>query len=265
MTNLEIRWVEAITLVLAVVALVLACWQAWEARRQTKSLLAIGDSLSTRYLGPFPEYLPALLKLFSAVKEELLICSTIPLHGVFAAPPQWLDMKQQIEQLLSPAEHPKKIVAVFTKEAARQEYLRGQFRNELEDWNNWRAIPKNRKQLQHFAERCRWGNSVDELTKEEFLQLFEVSSEEELRSTFRGATLYESDERHRLNIWIADGKAAVFAFPTMTPQFVNHAFWTSDKKLIDALVNTHLQWQQEADPAHLPPALESKERQKRRR
>jgi hypothetical protein len=250
MTSLEIRWAEAITLVLAVVALALACWQAWEARQQTKSLRTIGGSLSTRYLGPFPDYLPDLLKLFSGVKEELLICSTIPLHGVFTSPPDWFDMKQQIEQLLSSAEHPR-IVAVFTEETARQAYLRGQFHHELEDWDNWRAIPRNRKRLQHFAERYGWMKSIEELTKEDFLQLFEVSSQEELRSTFRGATLYESDERHRLNIWVADGKAAVFAFPTMTPQFVNHAFWTSDKKLIAALANTHLQWQQEA--MHLGP------------
>lgn len=244
-SNEAINLITIVSLVLTIVALGLAGWQTWAANRQTRHLLDIAGAVSTRYLGTYPGYLPQLVTLLGRVESELLLCSAIPVHGAFRAPDQWLKMKQQLERILHSPERPH-VTAVFADKFSRRDHLVGQFKAELADWDRWRCVPENVVRIKEFAERFGYSKSIESMSSDNFIDLIELSAQENIQSTFRGAKIFYSNSRHPLHIWIADRKAAIFAFPVIAPHFVVHAFWTSDDKLIAALVDTFLQRQQEA-------------------
>src|SRR4051794_10889322 len=88
-----VDWLSIVSLLLAIIALVFAVVQMAGARRQVQSLERQGqaltfvtDSLSTRYLGPFPDYLGGLVDLIDSAKRELIMLWGNPGPGFFTDP-----------------------------------------------------------------------------------------------------------------------------------------------------------------------------------
>ena len=210
------------------------------ARRQTDELSFISNALSTKYLGSFPEYLTQLNSLVENTKRDLLILSTIPSHGVFSDHEEWFKRKQALEDAL----HRKvKVNCVFANASKREEHRRNQFRDALANWSAWRSNPVNAARLQQIVDRFGDGGSIQELTSDQFLNLLETASIQELERTYKGAAIITQIHfRPPLYMWIADGKEAIFAFWTTRPNHAAQAFWTTDVRLIDALAKIHQEY-----------------------
>jgi len=248
-------WIDLAVAILALVASIVAIWLSTrqhrtsikEAREHKLNLVAVSEKLSSQYIGKFPDYLPELCKLVGSVKRELIMCSTIPIQGFFNAPDDWLELKYQLERLMR-RDYPPSVDAIFSDHSSRRKYLEEQFRRALFEWDTWRKEQQNAEKLRRFAQGQQLsGEALQNLKSDEFLRLMENCADSGVRDIGRGTSeVSESPYRHFLNIWVVDKNKAMFSFPVTRPEFVNHAFVTEDKHLIDALVTTHRQYKQEA-------------------
>ena len=259
--------IEFGALVLAIVALVFAGKQAIDAKRhtrtlnnqtkaltqvtdsldgQTKIINSISESLSTRYLGVFPEYLPHVQTLLTRVQDELLVACTIPIQGVFNSPRGWLAVRHELEHLLQSREKKVIVRAIFTDAVRRKAFLEDQFKDAISDWSNWSCEAPNRDKLEELIRKLPGGKTAIDFNGEKLVELIERYADEDIRTAYQGAEIYEIDRRYPFNIWIRDGREGIFAISTTTPSFVNHAFLTSDTRLIQAFVDMHREMQKQS-------------------
>lgn len=141
------RIIDAASFALVITALGLSIWQVLAARRQTKDLAVVTESLSTRYLGSFPTYVQELTSLLQRVERELLILSTLHSHGAFSDPDGWLSIKHAIEAALGPTRHVR-VSCVFGNAEQRRNLLNDQFKADLTDWPIWSRNPSVKSKLE---------------------------------------------------------------------------------------------------------------------
>jgi hypothetical protein len=92
-------------LLLTLVALSFAIYQAYQSREQSKkleghnaALAMITESLTTRYIGPFPEYMQEVITTLESAKKEITIVSTQPSPGYFSDPKMWIAFSQVLQR-----------------------------------------------------------------------------------------------------------------------------------------------------------------------
>src|SRR4051812_11661958 len=98
-----VDWLSFGSLLLAIIALGLAMIQLLDARRQAKGLERQGqaltfvtNSLSTRYIGPFPDWQRGLSDLIDSAKRELRVLSANPAPGYFTDPANFMSIRHAI-------------------------------------------------------------------------------------------------------------------------------------------------------------------------
>jgi hypothetical protein len=232
------RIIEAASFALVITALGLSIWQVLAARRQTKNLAVVTESLSTRYLGSFPNYLLELTSLLQRVDRELLILSTLHSHGAFSDPDGWLSIKHAIEGALGPARHVR-VSCVFGNAEQRRNLLNDQFKPDYSDWTTWSRNPSVRTKLEAFLHKLSVKAPLDALGPDAFVELNNEIARREMATTYRGADTVEVNDRLPIWMWVADGKEAILVIPKTSPAFDAQAFWTADGRLIGALKNIH--------------------------
>lgn len=70
--------------------------QSDQTRRLTSKAESIADSLSTRFVGDFPGYLPKVASLISEAKYSIRIMAMVPSHGEYTDPDGWFTIRQAI-------------------------------------------------------------------------------------------------------------------------------------------------------------------------
>lgn len=233
------NWLGHVSLWLAVLALVLACFQTWEARKQTKglksqsdALILITDSLSTRYLGPFPDYLTAVSELIKTARTELNIINGNPTPAYFSAPSIWLDYIQAIERKVRSG---VSVRLICTDESQRRQRLEQQFPSSQQEWDKWAA--DRHSEVAEFL-RFRYPEiKVAELDYRKFLDLLQSTQRDLLRESFKlnGVDVLEVNQIVPVQVWIADRARAVFSIQTLRPNELSHGLYTSDPRFVNAL------------------------------
>lgn len=243
-----------VSLVLAVIALALALWQtrlshrqmddarnmSKEMRSQTEKMIAIGNALSTRYLGSFPEFISEIANAISKVTRDLRIVCTIPTTAVYSNPDGWFVIKQALQRTLGPSSNVK-VSCVFADAKRQETFLKAQYSEAYSNWQFFRSMPSNASKIKEF--HFRYGNgNLENLTSQGFFNLFSIAATEELKTTFKGSQIVQIPFHLPLNIWIVDKKEAVFAILSTAPSFLAEAFWTTDSDLIGALLQLHTEY-----------------------
>jgi hypothetical protein len=252
-------WMTPVGLVATIVALMIALYQGWEARKQTiklkaitdksedlgKRLIEISQALSTRYLGGFPEYFMPVADLINKAEKEVIFMCTFPCNGVYSYPQGWIAIKHAVEEFLSPRRDTK-IHFVFSSRQVRSDYLRSQFKDADENWEEWSKTEANKHKLDDFVSRL---SDLDEphsasqasaLSKEGFFALLDKAALEDIaffRKLVRNGRGSVSEISHRPPIyaWLADRTEAVFSIPATTRMYEATAFTTIDTRLLSGL------------------------------
>ena len=226
-----------IGLALTVIALAASLFQWREANRQAQTLSLISDSLSTKYLGAFPDYLPQVSGLLAKATSEILIVSTTPVHGIYSRYDQWLAIRHALETALASTN--VKVKCIFSDAAHYSAMLDGQFRTAERDWENWRLDPNEKARIITLFRK--YGKEavkdVSGLEFRDFIETQKKSSEIELETTYKGAEILRIPHNLPLSMWIVDRKEAIFTAATTVPVYFAEAFWTADARLIAALLN----------------------------
>ena len=230
--------VEIITTILTIVALALAIVhlttlhrQAREAKTHTGALIDIQRSLSTRYIGQFPEYFSKILELVEGAKQEIVIFVDLAGYCSFTDPKTFFAYRQVIERKLK-RENVQVSLTCYTN-ARRTALFAEQFFRSGESWEQLKRSSEQafRAFLQaHYPKR-----DVNTLTQEDFVKLLESDEERFLNDTFAGASVNETDAHISLYFWLVDGISAIFTIPSMSEATLEHGFATTDQKLIGAL------------------------------
>lgn len=233
-------------LLLTLLALGIAVWQTKlavsqnrDASKQAERLTEIADALSTKYIGPFPEYVAEIAEVLALAKGIIRILCSVPMHGIYNNPEGWLKSKQAIEAFFTYTDSDREVRCVFATKREREMLQRNQYKGLAGDWANWASNPENRRRLSSLVSRVapKEPNAAD--TYEGFVDLLERAAERELRTTFERAVIREIEYTPPMFLWIADEKEAIFVLKTTYPSFRAEAFWTSDARLINSLITIH--------------------------
>jgi hypothetical protein len=225
------------SLVLAIVALIFATIQTIEARKQTKSisiqhsaLQEISGSLSTQFIGPFPDFLPMVNKLVTEAKKEIIIVNTIPTPGYFSAPRVWIDYRHAIEQKI----HEGVSVEIFCMNNNRRMMrMRKQFPDSAEHWKEWSK--EHSDDIKFFLKHTFPDQLFESLDHASFLNLLLEIQRRVLTDVYNGATVREIDQDVAVQMWIVDNTQALFVIQTLPPVGVGYGLITSDPLFVVAL------------------------------
>ena len=224
-------------------ALCIALWQSLEAKKQGNALKTIHESLTTRFLGAFViSFLNKLVGTLESVEESLVILVDTPAYADFSYHSEGLRIIQAIERAI---ENPRIRVTYITRaENGRRQVNRQQFKKE--EHEQWRNLPDSREKLVSLL-----GTNVDtsKLEYQEFEDALERHRLEILARFRRAASRSPNDNRDNrvriledvqpspINLWIVDGKRAIFALIGYSSGASEYGFETSDFRLIAALNN----------------------------
>jgi hypothetical protein len=217
-----------------------------------KTVEYINRSISTRYIDLFPNYMPEVTALISRAKRNISIMYVLPTPSIFSNYGYWFDYKRAIENALRP-NSTITVNVVFSNPEVQDEFLHAQFDNERTIWAETRSKDKFKENLRVFIERCgkrgMHDYDVDNISYDQFHELFRYSTEIAERDVFRGAKKYEIDFRPQVFSWVIDdGKEAIFAIPILRPIFTAYAFLTSDPEVTKAIVSLHQEHFRSAPP-----------------
>jgi hypothetical protein len=226
---------------LAVVALLLALIQLGQAHRQTKSLnrqgealLFVTSSLSTRYLGAFPEYLTHVARLVGNTTSELRVLVGNPLPAYFSSPARFLAYAQAIERVSLAGVSVRMICMDHRR---REERLRLQFPTSQAAWDAW--LPINRSKVEAFLRYRYPDEDVTSLSHIRLLELLSETQRELLHQLFvrRSIDVREVDHLVAVQLWLADNKEAIFSIQTSSRDAMSYGLFTSDPHFVNALTS----------------------------
>lgn len=225
-----------------VIGLLLAIYQVQQSRGQEKEISSIVDqstkqqelikdiagSISTKYVGTFPDNMEAINKLISSTKRSLLIVVDVPAYGHFSNPMAHNDYRHDIEHLVTPIGKTDVKIVCYT-EAARRRNMEKQFRI--------KTIEQIRQKESYKRFFDYWKTAKPQpSTKDEFYDLL-TSENNELLTRLRALNvpIHETTNDLPVFIWLSDEREAIFSFYNYgdTPREVS--FQTNDQKLINVL------------------------------
>jgi hypothetical protein len=241
-------WIEPTSLALAVAALIFATvhWRQASAHQrdleeQGKRLGSVADqltfvteSLSTRYVGPFPEYFSEVIALMEDAYETITILVGNPLPAYFTNPRVFDDYSDVIARKRQGG---VKVQMICMAEAQRRRRLALQFAaKDATEWASWKRA--NAEQLDTFLDTRFRDTDATSLDRGAFLDLLARNQRELIAEKFErvGVDVVEVDAFVPVQVWLADEKVVMFAIQNSAPATMSHGLFTSDHTFVAALI-----------------------------
>jgi hypothetical protein len=214
--------VEAISLALAIIALLVGVVHLREIKRTT-------ESLSTRFIGTFPHFLPSIVDLIQQAKTSVIVVCDYPGYGRVSDPDNGLAYRHALERQIQLGRR----VELTCMDRERRRRQAAELWNRM-NWDDWRA--ENRDKISTFV--AAHDNIAEPLTitRDEFLRILDEGDEQLLGQLFRKNAV-QLPVDIPLYFWIADERVAVFSVPTLAVTAFEYGFRTSDRALIQALLD----------------------------
>ena len=192
-------------------------------REMTRILKDLSQSVSTEYVGAFPEFVPKITELLGTAKKDVKIMCDIPAYGKYSNPEEY---RRYFSALVSlDAERVVVSLTVYT-EKKENEALAVQF-NE----------PFEKLQGQNLKEHeGRIGKKIQNI--EQLRKSLACENEKECkRFEYEYVTHFTRVEKHMpVYFWIIDGQVAIFSFAGLRRKPPAVAFKTVDRMLINTFL-----------------------------
>lgn len=212
--------------VIAPIATVIALSLSWW---QNKDLQDISNSVSTRFVGAFPENMRSINELIGGSKDVLIITDT-PSYGHFSNP---YEHNLYIKRLKEITEAEGKVRVLVYNDNIRMESIKDQFSSySLDEIKELKSYKKYIKYLERKKKRKIKHDKIEDF----FQHLFDEGSEiiHELRRS--GVEIKKTSEKQQIFIWIGDNsRQAVFSMLNYGPTNREVSFRTYDQKFIEIL------------------------------
>lgn len=261
--------VETIGLILAVLAFVVGIWHLREIRivlSEVKTVIrearvledqaqshasAIDEvkrSLSTRYIGQYPEYLSQIVALIKGAREQIVIFCDCPAYGRFSDPNGWLEYRQEIERKDRQRVH---ISITCLNKKSRSQFNREQFAREMKDWDQWKQTAVAKERIKELLDYHAPSKTIETLSADGFQDLLEEADSHMLRETFARAEKRDTGSYMPVYFWIVDRDRAIFSIPSFHEETTEYGFITSDQQLISAFTEVLRRYHREESPLEL--------------
>jgi hypothetical protein len=203
-----------------------------QVQRLIEQLTLIESRLSTRPIGKFPSFLPAVTALVRDVKVSLKIFSSIPALGVFTAPDEWGRIRTELESKARAADI--RVTVVTCSQSIRIKDIARQFPLPSSPFNSDLRPELFVERLRLFVKYYGSGDDPATISQARFHELL-AKTDADILSNWRGImTLKEIDEECPLWAWIRDDEYAVVGIANSTA--TSFAFSTQDAGMIKALL-----------------------------
>jgi hypothetical protein len=222
--------IEFIGAIISAAAIVLAFTTEYSVRRIYNSASNIVESLSTKYVGKFPENMDDIIQLIQNTRRSLTIVCDVPAYGHYSNPQGFAEYSQAIRGILISRSKPRVSIVTYSSQK-RLENSKNQFNVTCQD------ILKSdtfRNYLEYYKDRDGFKAPVFQ-TKDDFSNWLEGKHTNFLREVSSyGAHIFESSIDIRAFVWISDN-SAIFSFYNYGTDPREVSFKTSDQALINIL------------------------------
>ena len=190
----------------------------------------ISESISTRYVGNFPDNMNEMIKLIPTTQKRLIIVCDVPAFGHFSNPEGFRQYNLALQTLLNRTSKKPEITLVNYDLKRRLNNSANQFKmpvhelrksesykNYFNYWGDDRKEPK----VENLEDFCSW------------LDMRHRRFQDDLEE--KGVRVYETSKDLRAFIWIVDDREAIFSFYNYGSENREVSFRTNDKRLIESL------------------------------
>ena len=224
---------ELIALLLSVLGTFFAVKSIRDGQKMTNDLRSVFDHLTTKALGPFPDYMSELERLIATARESVVIACDFPGYGVWADRGRYGLFVKALEHRKSErirAGRPFDVQLLVLNKAGREQALHDRFPEGV-----WREYVKHGG----FARSRRLYEELENTkvseTRDRFLAEMADRQDRALEGEFRFAHRWEINQKMPMHVFIADGERAIFAIPGYGEELLEYGFYTEEAGLIRAL------------------------------
>ena len=209
-------------------------------------LTAVQESLSTRYLGPFPSYFDAIVDELEKAHTSIEIYCDMPAYGYYSAE----EASLRYQHVLQRKGRTVPIELTCLNAETRRRHTYEQFTEAV--WSRLLNDKQKREQLIKFLTRRHVANPED-ADRHTFVRTMDEADLFFLREVFPKPP-NEISTDIPFYLWIVDGTSAIFAIPSPTDKedWDEPGFITSDQTLIKALQDMSSRYHQKLSAARLP-------------
>jgi len=214
----------SVSFVVAAVAIIFALIQFWDSQRHGGKIEELVKSMSTRYIGMFPQDLNDILDVVRHADKELSIMADFVDYGSYSRPETYQKVLQELDQARE-----KGVLVRFLVygEKPARETLDSQFKQD--EFSQIQGRPEFRH---YFSEKYPGINKPT--TCAEFAKILQQKQEDVTnRLLDKGVEIRTLPEKVWLFFWLQDDQDAVFAFEDIGTQEQGLAFRTRDAKLVE--------------------------------
>lgn len=206
-----------ITLLLAIVSLIAAHYQL-------RSMRDIAGSMTTKFVGRFPDHMPEVIRLLESAEREVTILCDLLGYGHYSSPEQCRRYRATILKLSGDVKFNIAIYSPKRADQVAQEQLGKSFEkiSSSRTYNRWLEF---------------YGISPQDAPKniDEFYDRFKRNYDDQLQCFDMGSIEINQVDQKTIPVffWIVDERDAVFSFPSLSIDPPEVAFKTSDRSLIE--------------------------------
>lgn len=218
---------EVIGLIIAIIAIWQATKHAKELKRQTQGFQKVVESISTKYINNYPNYIKEITELISTAEKDILIVTADITKGVVASHTDWI---KYIQSLSNKLETQNVRLKILTYDRSR----RSEHQNErILDWEKFQK--NNEQKITQFSKYRKYSDPISKV--DIFLKELEALNNEITNFTLKHGEFEETNTPLTLYFWIVDDKEAIFVIPSINTDDNEVAFRTKDPRMILALKN----------------------------
>jgi hypothetical protein len=241
---------------LSIVALVMAKYQIYLSRQQTREAQQLttsmaqdlGSRLSTQFCGDFPAYLSKVAKLIREAEFSLKVMAIVPSHGSYSDEDGWRNIKQAIEAKLGQNLHAlnhRNFTAglIYSSSARFQESFRihhSALANDPTEWQRWRRAEIANGHLPRFMRNRPEFANLESLELDDYLHARLAEDRKIINEVYCDFSQMECDETLPMFLWIADNHTALFSIRVEDKRghYNGAGIVTSEPGLVGMLVKT---------------------------
>jgi hypothetical protein len=235
------KWGSILTIIALILAIITeigvqkinssASKQSKSINTQYVMLDSISKSLSTQYVGNFPQNMTEIIKLINNTKNSLIVICDVPAYGHFSNPPGYANYNIAFRNIMTQQYKPK--VTYLTYDAKRR--IQHSFDQFPKSYNEIKNSSGFKRYCDNFKTSSTFALPKDE-TKEglfRWLDATHVDFQNQMKNL--GVEVLEDSTDLRAFMWISDDKTAIFSFYNYGSDSREVSFKTNDKALIDIL------------------------------
>lgn len=213
-----------------------------QVKSETENFNRVVSSVSTRYIGKFPENMAEIETLLSNSSKSLTIVADVIGYGVFSRNDFYKKIHNILREKINAAGIDVEILVY--DDSTRMEAMREQFRDV--EWTD-QLIQSNLPAFKKFVQERTWINAKPDSTrvnsvssKEELMLLISelnVDLIAELENITGEKNFKLLSERQDVFIWLSDQNKAIFSYLNYGFNDQEVSFYTQDKNFIGVLTD----------------------------